>query len=360
MAKLVGSKRVSAADQADAGAGVDAVNTTGSGPRVANATRSYPPSCLADPLPTTPSGPVTTFDMTLYTRDSGGNAVTPETVTISIWRMACSSSGNLAPYNIDHLDNAALLMRIARSNTNDGHSDVFPTFPSLTASQGGNVAFVRAAMEPNTVVSDAPFDAPVFVSTTYVLENYPYTGSGYTYFNNDFTLNIDPAFDNAGTGAQQVNVAGYQPNQTDYPAAFQDLPIDGYMSTAWYDTAHGGEGLMVQIYDNADHATRTLFAAWYTYDANGIPFWLAIQGVAAYGSKSFSNTPVYYYTDGGFAGDFTSVTQHTWGTMNISFPNCTTMEFDFNGTADAVAGGPGGSGSRTWHRLADINGLNCE
>ena len=46
--------------------------------------------------------------------------------------------------------------------------------------------------------------------------------------------------------------------------------------------------------------------------------------------------------------------------MNISFPDCTTMNFDFNGSTDAVAGGPGGSGSRTWHRLAEVNGLNCE
>ena len=60
--------------QRRAGAGVNAVATTTlSGPRIANPYRAYPPSCLADPLPDTPSGPFTSFQMPLYTRDCGGN-----------------------------------------------------------------------------------------------------------------------------------------------------------------------------------------------------------------------------------------------------------------------------------------------
>jgi hypothetical protein len=132
------------------------------------------------------------------------------------------------------------------------------------------------------------------------------------------------------------------------------------MSSAWYDPDHGGEGLVVEIYDNADGTTRTLFASWYTYDANGIPFWLVAQGVASMGSNVFANVPVYYYSGGGFAGDFSSVTQYDWGTMNIRFPSCAEMTFDYSGSADAIDGGPAGNGTRTWQRLADINGLNCE
>jgi hypothetical protein len=346
--------------QADAGASAAAVTSTGSGPRVANPFRSYPPSCLADPLPDTPSGPTTNFQMALYTRDSNGVAQTPETVNVFVWRVACSSSGNQTPYNIDGLENAAVLLRIERSGSVDGNTNVFPTFPSLTATQASQTNLVRGATEPNTVIDDGPFDSPIIVSTTYVLENYPYQNSGYTYFNNDFNFIIDPVFDTQGTGAATVQFAGYQPDQNSYPAAFQNLPIDGYMSSAWYDTAHSGEGLMVQIYDNADNATRTLFAAWYTYDDAGIPFWLSIQGVAAYGSNTFSNVPVYYYTGGGFAGNFSSVTQHVWGTMNFTFPDCTRMNFDFTGAASDVAGGPAGTGSRTFRRLADINALYCE
>jgi hypothetical protein len=341
--------------------GTNAATATGSGPRVANEFRAYPPSCLADPLPTTPTHALASFPMQLYSRDNLGQPVDPETVQITLWRVPCSSSGNLMPYNVDGGANSALLMRIDRSGSNNGNTDHFPTFPSLSSDQGSSTSnFVRAAMEPNTVVSDGPYDAPVYVSTTYVLENYPDDGVGYTYFNYDFTLVIDPVFDFNCTGCQSIDINGYVPTQQEYPAAFQNLPIDGYMSSAWYDPDHAGEGLVVEIYDNADGTTRSLFASWYTYDANGIPFWLVAQGVASMGSNVFANVPVYYYSGGGFAGDFTGVTQYDWGTMNIRFPSCAKMTFDYSGSADAIDGGPSGSGTRTWQRLADINGLNCE
>lgn len=348
--------------ETNAGAGVNAVEATGSGPRQANPVRAYPPSCLADPLPDTPSGgDVDTFTMSLYTRDDNGVALTPETVTVSIWRVACSSSGSLAPYNTDGLQNSALLMRIARTQINNGHTDYFPTFPYLTAQQGSTAQnLVRAAMEPNTVVSDGPFDAPIYVSTTYVLENYPYTNSGLTLFNYQHNLIIDPVIGGFGTSAVTRTVFDYAPTQSTYPAAFQNITIDGYLSSAWYDPGHGGEGLVVEIYDNPGGTSRTIFAAWYTYDVNGLPFWLVAQGVMGLTANSVANVPVYYYTGGGFAGDFTGVDSHNWGTMNISFPDCMTMDFTFNGATDASIGGPSGSGSRTWHRLADINGLNCE
>jgi len=351
--------------QRDAQAGVNAVTaTTLSGPRTANPYRAYPPSCLADPLPTAKSGPFTQFQMQLYTRDSLGNAVTPETVTITLWRMACSSSGNLTPYNTDHGSNAALLMRIDRDSTVDGHGDVYPTFPSLYSNQSNSTGnLVRAAMEPNTVVSDGPYDAPVIVSTTYVLENYPYANSGFTYFDYDFTLVIDPVFDSTCTGCQSVDVRGYQPTQQDYPAAFANLPIDGYMSSAYFDPAHGGEGFVLEVYDNPGGTTRTVFAAWYTYDPLGIPFWLTAQGTVQVGANAMTGAPVYYFTDGGFAGDFGATsTIHNWGTMSMSWAHCNKLDFTFNGATDpsVVASGPSGSGTRTWVRLSDINGLNCE
>jgi hypothetical protein len=346
-----------------ADAGIAAVDATGSGPRLANPYRAYPPSCLADPLPTTPTHTLASFQMPLYSRDELGNPVDPETVTITLWRIPCSSSGNLTPYNVDQGANAALLMRISRSQSNEGRTDQFPTFPALSSDQGNSSGnLVRAAVEPNTVIADGPYDSPIYNSTTYVLENYPYSGAGYTYYNYDFTLVIDPVFDFNCTGCQAVNINGYVPTPQDYPAAFQDLPIDGYMSSAWYDTSHGGEGLVVEIYDNPGNTTRTIFAAWYTYDASGIPFWLVAQGVASIGSNVFANVPVYYYSGGGFAGNFSGVDSHVWGTMNISFPDCMTMHFTYNGATDdsVIVGGPSGSGERFWTRLADINGLNCE
>jgi hypothetical protein len=345
-------------------AGVAAVQSTTGGPRIANPYRAYPPSCGVYPLPDTPSGSFQqSATVPLYTRDGAGNPGDPENVTITLWRVPCSSSGFETPYNFDGGPNAMLLMRIDRSSNS---RDVVPTMPLLTSGQttssGTAQNYVRAAQDPNTVESELPFDASIFaVSSVYVLENYNNPDVlGLTYFDYDFNFQIDPVLDDSCTGCATIGVPGYQPSQSGDPGAFQDLTIDGYMSSAWYDAAHSGEGIMVQIYNNPGDATRTLFAAWYTYDANGIPFWLAIQGTASVNSNTFSNIPVYYYSGGGFAGDFNSVTQHNWGTMNISFPNCSQMDFDFNGAATDIAGGPAGQGSRSFHKLADINGLNCE
>lgn len=347
---------------ANSGNGTAAVNTTVSGPRLANPFRAYPPSCSADPLPTEPTGPYYSADMPLYTRDAAGNSYTPEIVSIYIWRMACSSTGNLAPYNTDGGDNAITLMRIDRASSNPDRN-IFPTVPFITSNQGnfsGNL--VRIAAEPNTVISEAPYDSAILFGTNiYVLENYPFDNAGYTFFNYDFDLLIDPVLDNACTGCTLFEIAGYVPTQGTYPAAFQNLPIDGYMSSAWFDPAHAGEGVLTEIYDNAGGTTRTMFAAWYTYDPNGIPFWLVAQGTFPIGANSIVNVPVYYYTGGGFAGDFgPNANTNIWGTMSFSFSDCGHMTFTFNGQTDATTNGPAGSGTRTWVRLADINGLWCE
>ncbi len=331
------------------------IDSTVSGPRLPNAVRAYPPSCLADPLPTTPTNLVVNpFQMSLYTRDDLGNPLTPEIVTITLWRLPCSSSGALQPYNTDGGPNAALLMRIDRDASVDGSTTQFPTFPYLTSTQGSNTNLVRAAMEPNTVVSDGPFDAPVYVSTTYVLENYPYTGTGYTFFDLAHNLIIDPVIGGFGTNAVTAPIGDYTTTST------QNLPIDGYMSSAYYLPGHGGEGLVIDIYDNGDNATRTIFAAWYTYDTVGLPFWLVAQGSMPLNTNNLTNVPVYYYTGGGFAGNFSGVNSNNWGTMSFSWPDCNTLNFTFNGSTDASIGGPSGSGSRQWKRLSEINGLNCE
>jgi len=345
---------------AKSGDGTASTKTTTPGPRLANSFRAYPPSCGSDPLPTDPTGPYLTADVPLYTRDNAGTAYTPEVVTIYVWRIACSSSGNLTPYNVDHGDNAMMLMRIDRPGSNPSQ-DIFPTFPFITSNQGSSTGnLVRSAVEPNTVISEMPYDSPLLSPTSvFVLENYPFDAWGYTYFNNDFDLLIDPVLDNACTGCTSFTIDGYVPTQGDYPAAFQDLPIDGYMASTWYDPAHSGEGMLMQIFDNSA-TSRTLFAAWFTYDDLGIPFWITAQGTFTAGANSVNATG-FYQTGGGFAGNFgSSSTQHTWGTLSFSFPSCAQMDFTFNGQADAVTGGPGGSGTRTWYRLADTNGLYCE
>ncbi len=112
---------VAHAASAQAGAGVTAVQSTTGGPRIANPYRAYPPSCASYPLPDTPGGSDRqSATVPLYTRDGAGNPGTPENVTITIWRVACSSSGFESPYNFDGGANAMMLMRIDRSSNSQG------------------------------------------------------------------------------------------------------------------------------------------------------------------------------------------------------------------------------------------------
>jgi hypothetical protein len=333
------------------------------GTPLANEFRAYPPSCAAWPLPDKASGQTATARVPLYTRNSAGSATTSETVTISIWRVPCSSSGNATPYNTDGGYNAMTFMRIDRDSANEGRLDVFPTFPLLQINQGSIgysdlASLVRAASEPNTFIADGPFDAPVLNSTTYVLESYNTDADYLHYYNYAFKLLVDPVIPNVSP--VEFTMPDYVPTQATYPAAFEPLPIDGYSSASWYDPAHNGEGMLTQIIDN-DSTTRTFFAAWYTYDQLGLPYWLTIQGTMPHFQTDLTNVPVYYTSGGGFAGDFgSSVNLAGWGTMSVSFPDCMHMAFSFNGHTGTGDNGPGGSGSRIWTRAAGINALACE
>lgn len=347
---------------------VDAVQSAFPGTPYANPYRAYPPSCAADPLPDTPSGPASeiyTTRMPLFTRGSDGlPAANSEMVNVTIWRLACSSSGKVTPYNsTGQFSNAMTLLRIDRDAANENNKTTYPTFPLLLIKQGSvgytdDASRVRAAVEPNTVISDGPFDAPIFASTTYSLENFPY-GAAYNHqYSDGFSLVVDPILNNYSPPEFVINP--YSPTQTTYPDAFNPLPVDGYMATAYYDLAHPGEGIFVNIYDVGDGLNRSFFGAWFTYDELGLPFWITAQGTFGIGDTTVHTTGTYV-TGGVFgSGAPTGSENHTWGTLNFTFPDCGKMHFDFNGAADAITNGPGGQGTRDWIRIGDENGMPCE
>ena len=343
-----------------------------------NPVRAYPPSCASYPLPDAPSGPsseVYSVAMPFYTRDLAGQVHTPEVVGVTIWRIACSSGGTATPYNsTGDFYNAMTLMRIDRSAANEGQTtNGFPTFPILFLAQSPLTgtepqALVRAASEPNTWVDDGLYDAPIINSTTYVLENFLVAGTngdvdlGYNHqYSDAFTLFVDPYLSDADPGIYQIPINAYAPTSSTYPDAFNPLPIDGYMSTSWFDPDHNGEGMTVQVYDNgpSDPGHRTFASTWYTYDSTGRPYWLVAQGTIAVGATSFQ-ADAYYANGGGFAGSAGDATLTSWGTVTYSFANCNTLNFSFNGSTDGTTAGPGGSGTRSWVRIANENGLGCE
>jgi len=121
---------------------------------------------------------------------------------------------------------------------------------------------------------------------------------------------------------------------------------------------------VTQVLDNGDGATRTLFATWYTYDQLGLPFWLVAQGSFPIGSTQLTNVQVLYATGSSFAAQppppSPAVKANVWGTINVSFTDCQTIKFSYNGSAGTVSGGPQGNGQRTWKRLGVINSLACQ
>jgi hypothetical protein len=342
---------------------------------IPNTYRAYPASCFSDTLPATPSGlpdtpsgPIVSQTVTLYATD-GKTANSAEDVTVTVWRVACSSSGDKLAYVPDGGPVSATLVRIQRQSQYDHETSLFPTFPAISIAQG-TVAFddpngldlVRVATDPNTVTSDTPIKAPIIDSTTYVLENYPSTDAGFFDFNVGFKIRFDNGIENISgqTGQYVLTVPDYVPTQATYPAAFTSLPINGYLTGSWFDPAHGGEGILTEVIDTGDAKTRLFVATWYTFDSTGLPYWLVASGGFNIGDTQVQNMQVTYRTGGGFAGNFSgTLPQPVWGTMNVQFPNCNTMNFSFASSGSAN-GAPVGSGTRTWSRIGGINSLACE
>lgn len=325
-----------------------------------NGYRAYAPSCVADPLPTTFSGPLYppngAFRVRLAAAIANSTSYTTEDVNIRIWRIPCSSSGEFF--------DAVTMMAIDRDAANEGRTDRYPLFPGIRVTQGTNsLKRARVADEPNTVLSNIVVDEPLVNSGTYVLENFPSNDSSVAFFdyNNPFTITFYNFFQ--GDQGQSMNVAVYAPTQGTYPSAYQNQPISGYLTGNWYDTAHDGEGMLVQVFNVPGDATRVLLTfAWFTYTPTGAPFWLFGGTTVSNDSRGPFQVPTTYSVNGTFAGNGPNPTGQTrnWGTVTLAFPSCYKMTLTYNGDASAV-GGPSGSGTRTtWTKPVELNALNCE
>lgn len=332
---------------------VEAINSATPSLPTPNPYRAYPPSCMANPLPNQTSGPVysTTANLAAYDSNTGNYVL--EGVTITIWRVACSSAD---------FYNSATLMRIQRQAAFEGQLDIYPLFPliDIKQSSANYDQVARFVLEPNTILSDVLPETPIVDSTTYVLENY--IGINADYF--DFNLPFSIQFDNLFTSNNLFyinNIPLYSPTSSTYPAAFQNLPISGFLATPYYDPTASGEGIVMQVFQRPGEAnTFVLNFTWTTYDPDGIPFWLFGQVDIVRGAK-VAVSPMAYTTGGGFAGNAGSADPPTiWGTATVSFPDCNSMTLTYASISGLPAYVPQGSGTRNWIRISNLNGLPCE
>ncbi len=322
-------------------------------PRI-NPLAAYPPSCMADPLPDVVSGPSYSRNVALAAYNGNtGQVDSTEIVTITVWRVACSSS---------EFFNSATLMRITR---NSNSQTVYPLFPSIRVSQGSigfgdsdypaNIA--RVTIEPNTILADTLVDTPILNNMTFVLENYDSTQTSVFDFNLPFSLRFDNLF--ASNNLFYIDVPLYDPNSGTYPAAFQNIPISGHLSSSWY-TPNSGEGIVMQVYERLNEPNTLVVAfTWSAYAANGYPVFLVGQVDIQRGSKT-ATSPLYYTTGGGLGGSGPIDPPHLWGTTTVSFPDCNHMTLSYASNPGIPSFIPQGSGSRNWLRLGRLNGLNCE
>jgi hypothetical protein len=332
-----------------------AAGTTRPNDIFANPNRAYPASCLVDGLPfgvfrQSPNDPAPLQQQMILPGDVttcfGGNnpeCTYTEQVTVSVWRVPCSkdSAGN---------PQSAVLLEIDRPCGGCDNQPLYPTFPLVLATQGNSSLYIRLASDQNTWYSATYASSPIGHSDIWVLENF--LGSAVQFdYNQAFSLNLD-------NHTIDFSVPAYNPAQ--YAANSFTLPISGYMTSNWFDPQHGGEGILTQIFDNSDGATRTFTAAWYTFDKAGRPFWLYAQGTFQIGATTTGTVDTYYENNGCFAGiGCGSATPTKWGTITFGFPDCGHMSFTFNGNADAV-NGPTASGTRTWLRIANVNSIVCD
>jgi hypothetical protein len=317
----------------------------------ANPDRAYPPSCLNAPLATDlyANDPNAIQASLLLPGDPLGATAAEvaytETDTITVFRVVCSGG------------KSAVLMEIDRPAGST--STLYPIFPFvyLTLSDGSQFP-VRMAEDPNTFFTQTytfqPLDA--FVSYVFVLENY-YGGDTQFDFNTAFSLYVDNYAAGSARDAIRFDLAAYNPSQ--YAEASQPLPISGYESGNWYDPAHSGEGIQVEV-GELTYPSRFISIAWYTYDEMGIPYWLFGSSGFTVGDRDVIVT-LGYSSGGGFAGNFgSSATTTAWGTFNVSFPNCNTMNFLYTSGSNVPSSVPQGTGSKSWTRASQLNGLTCQ
>ena len=127
--------------------------------------------------------------------------------------------------------------------------------------------------------------------------------------------------------------------------------IQNYHSGLWYDEAHPGHGLSIEVLD-ADR----MVAYWYAYHPDGTPMWLEIlaeiDGDTATGGA-------WHYSGMQFGVfDPLDLAETPWGTVSITFEGCSTAHLSYESPL-SHGGVPFGTGEVDLVRLSTIDGLEC-
>lgn len=123
-------------------------------------------------------------------------------------------------------------------------------------------------------------------------------------------------------------------------------------SGAWYNPAQSGHGFSIEVIS----AERSL-VFWYAYDPFGNPIFL-------YGEATNVGNRLQvkvYYLQGMVWGEFDPETNELldWGTLTITFHDCTHATLRYDSTLEYESGEAFGSGEMPLVRLASMEGYRC-
>lgn len=127
--------------------------------------------------------------------------------------------------------------------------------------------------------------------------------------------------------------------------------LGGGFSGAWYNANQSGHGFLVEVLPN-----NVMLVVWFVYSPDGTrQNWILAQG--SYDPASSTVTlPAYLFENGRFPPNFNpaTVTSTAWGSLTLSFADCSTGTASW---APTMAGYTSGSMGIT--RLASIAGTSC-
>lgn len=129
-------------------------------------------------------------------------------------------------------------------------------------------------------------------------------------------------------------------------AAFAHAAVPPGISGSWYDAAHAGHGLSIQVLDDG-----RAIAYWFTYDAAGAPLHVYVDGVI---DGRVLRGPAYAATGMRFGPfDPAELRVPQLGTIAIAFESCgrAVLDYAFQNVA---------SGSIPLQRLSQLATLGCD
>jgi hypothetical protein len=122
------------------------------------------------------------------------------------------------------------------------------------------------------------------------------------------------------------------------------------ISASWYDPAHSGHGILLEMLDGA-HA----WMCWFTFDLEGNRVWICAQGSARSNAIEFANA---FVVEGGKFPplfDPQKIVEVPWGSIGITFTGCNNATMTWSTATQGFQ-----SGSMPLSRLTSLWGVACQ